>query len=99
MSELKEPVKDTQKVVPPPLYAVMLHNDDFTPFDFVVSVLCGVCNLSEETAFQVAKDVHQKGKAAAGIYPRDIAETRRLQISLHAEQKQHPLLADIEPAL
>ena len=98
MSELKEPVKDTQKVVPPPLYAVMLHNDDFTPFEFVVNVLCGVCNLSEEKAWLVAKDVHEKGKAAAGIYPRDIAETRRLQISLHAEQEQHPLLADIEQA-
>ncbi|ERL50411.1 ATP-dependent Clp protease ClpS [Halomonas huangheensis] len=82
----------------PPMYKVVLHNDDFTPMEFVVNVLQTFFNLDGETAVQVMLTVHSHGKATCGIFTRDIAETKSHQVNDYARECQHPLLCDIEAA-
>lgn len=82
----------------PPMYKVVLHNDDFTPMEFVVEVLQSFFHLDSETAVQVMLTVHTQGKATCGIFTRDIAETKSHQVNQYARECQHPLLSDIEAA-
>ncbi len=82
----------------PPMYKVVLHNDDFTPMEFVVEVLQTFFHLDSETAVQVMLTVHTQGKATCGIFTRDIAETKSHQVNQYARECQHPLLSDIEAA-
>ncbi|WP_372612367.1 ATP-dependent Clp protease adapter ClpS [Halomonas sp.] len=82
----------------PPLYKVVLHNDDFTPMEFVVEVLQSFFYLDSEPAVQVMLTVHTRGKATCGIFTRDIAETKSHQVNEYARECQHPLLCDIEAA-
>lgn len=80
----------------PSMYKVMLHNDDYTPMDFVVDVLQRYFRLGEEKATQVMLDVHYKGKAVCGVFTRDIAETKVEQVNLYAKEHSHPLLCTME---
>ncbi|MDR5859320.1 ATP-dependent Clp protease adapter ClpS [Halomonas eurihalina] len=80
----------------PPMYKVVLHNDDFTPMEFVVEVLQTFFHMDSETAVQVMLAVHTQGKATCGIFTRDIAETKSHQVNQYARECQHPLLCDIE---
>ena len=80
----------------PPLYMVVLLNDDYTPMEFVVEVLEVFFNMTREKATQVMLTVHTRGKAVCGIFTRDIAETKAAQVNQYARDHQHPLLADIE---
>ncbi|MBB3229362.1 MULTISPECIES: ATP-dependent Clp protease adapter ClpS [Halomonas] len=80
----------------PPMYKVVLHNDDFTPMEFVVEVLQSFFNMDNETAVQVMLAVHTQGKATCGVFTRDIAETKSHQVNQYARECQHPLLCDIE---
>jgi ATP-dependent Clp protease adaptor protein ClpS len=80
----------------PPMYKVVLHNDDFTPMEFVVEVLQTFFHMDSETAVQVMLTVHTQGKATCGIFTRDIAETKSHQVNQYARECQHPLLSDIE---
>ena len=102
MSEFKEPVKDVidheQRTAPPPMYSVVLHNDDFTTFEFVIEVLTQICNISKEQAFLVAKAVHEQGKGSAGVYTKDVAETKQVLIMDAAQQQEHPLKVTVEPS-
>lgn len=82
----------------PPRYQVVLHNDDFTPMEFVVEVLQTFFNMESEKAVQVMLAVHTQGKATCGIFPRDIAETKSHQVNQYARECQHPLLCDIDRA-
>ncbi len=82
----------------PPLYKVVLHNDDFTPMEFVVEVLQSFFYLDSEAAVQVMLTVHTRGKATCGVFTRDIAETKSHQVNEYARECQHPLLCDIEAA-
>lgn len=82
----------------PPLYKVVLHNDDFTPMEFVVEVLQEFFNMDNEQAVQVMLAVHTQGKAACGIFTRDIAETKSYQVNEYARECEHPLMCDIEAA-
>ncbi|WP_144063025.1 ATP-dependent Clp protease adapter ClpS [Litchfieldella anticariensis] len=82
----------------PPLYKVILHNDDFTPMEFVVEVLQTFFNMDSEKAVQVMLAVHTQGKATCGIFTRDIAETKSHQVNQYARECQHPLLCDIDKA-
>ena len=84
------------EVARPPLYKVVLHNDDFTPMEFVVEVLQTFFHMDSETAVQVMLTVHTQGKATCGIFTRDIAETKSHQVNQYARECQHPLLSDIE---
>ena len=96
--KILDPVKETLRTKPPGMYSLMVHNDDFTPFEFVMDVLKQVCGLTEEQAFQVTKSVHQTGKGQAGIYTKDIAETKQTYIMDAAQKEEHPLQVSVEPA-
>jgi ATP-dependent Clp protease adaptor protein ClpS len=95
---VKEP-EQKQELKEPPKYAVVFINDDFTPMPFVVELLTKYFQHSEETATFIMLDVHEKGKGVAGIYSKDIAETKAVQCSVDAKENQHPLLVTIEPEI
>jgi ATP-dependent Clp protease adaptor protein ClpS len=80
----------------PPMYKVVLFNDDYTPMDFVVEILELFFNLNRELATKVMLAVHTEGRAVCGLYTRDIAETKAMQVNQYARESQHPLLCEIE---
>ncbi|GEN28242.1 ATP-dependent Clp protease adapter protein ClpS [Halovibrio variabilis] len=82
----------------PPLYKVVLHNDDYTPMEFVIEVLQEFFNMDSEKAVQVMLAVHTQGKATCGVFTRDIAETKSYQVNEYARECEHPLISDIEAA-
>jgi ATP-dependent Clp protease adaptor protein ClpS len=84
------------KVKPPPLYKVLLLNDDFTPMDFVVVVLQQFFGLNREQATVVMLKVHREGKGVCGVFPRDVAATKVEQVIAFARQNQHPLACVME---
>lgn len=86
------------KVKRPPLYKVILLNDDFTPMEFVVEVLMSFFGMNEEKATQVMLHVHTRGIGVCGVYARDVAETKVKQVSDYSRQHQHPLLCTMEEA-
>lgn len=83
-------------VRPPRLYKVLLLNDDYTPMDFVVTVLQRFFALDQERATRVMLQIHHEGKGTGGIFPRDIAATKVEQVSAFARQHQHPLACVME---
>lgn len=87
-----------QKTQPPPMYKVMLNNDDYTPMDFVVEVLAKFFSMDSEKANQVMLTVHYQGKAVCGIYTAEIAETKVMQVNQYARKQQHPLMCTMELA-
>lgn len=80
----------------PALYRVLLMNDDFTPMDFVVSLLRQFFNMNTEQATRVMLNIHTQGRGECAIYPRDIAESKVAQVNAHAREHQHPLLCTME---
>lgn len=82
----------------PPLYKVVLHNDDYTPMDFVIEVLQEFFGMDSEKAVQTMLAVHTQGKATCGVFTRDIAETKCHQVNEYARECEHPLMSDIEAA-
>ncbi len=80
----------------PPLYRVILLNDDYTPMEFVVQVLEKVFGLDRNTATRIMLEVHTKGKGICGVYTYEIAETKVAQVTGLAQQHQHPLLCTME---
>lgn len=87
-----------QKTQPPPMYKVILNNDDYTPMDFVVDVLTHFFNMDGEKANQTMLTVHYEGKAVCGVYTAEIAETKVMQVNQYARKHQHPLMCTLEPA-
>ena len=87
-----------EKVEEPPLYKVLLHNDDFTTMEFVVWVLESVFNMAEEQAIQVMLNVHLRGVGVAGIYTYEIAETKIEKTTALAREHEYPLLVTMEEA-
>jgi ATP-dependent Clp protease adaptor protein ClpS len=81
----------------PPLYKVVLLNDDYTPMEFVVVVLEQFFRKSREEATRIMLNVHQRGSGVCGIYTREIAETKVDQVMEFAGQNQHPLQCTLEP--
>lgn len=84
------------KTKPPPMFKVMLMNDDYTPMDFVIIVLQKFFALNREKATQVMLKVHREGMGVCGIYPRDVAATKVEQVRSYAKQHQHPLQCMME---
>ena len=80
----------------PPLFKVILLNDDYTPMEFVVEVLETFFRMNREQATHVMLTVHTQGKGVCCIYTRDIAETKAAQVNQYARENQHPLLCEIE---
>ncbi|MDK2124043.1 ATP-dependent Clp protease adapter ClpS [Parachitinimonas caeni] len=91
-----ELAKAPTRLKPPPLYKVMLLNDDFTPMDFVVIVLQQFFSKDREQATRIMLKVHTEGKGVCGVYPKDIAATKVDQVIEFARQHQHPLQCVME---
>lgn len=87
-----------QRVAPPPMYKVVLHNDDYTPMDFVIDVLSRFFNMQYEQATEVMLKVHYEGKGICGVFTAEIAETKVQQVMQYAKEHQHPLLCTMERA-
>lgn len=81
----------------PPLYKVILLNDDFTPRDFVVQVLKAVFRMNAERAFQVMMTAHQRGSCVIAVYSRDVAETKAKEATELGRSKGYPLFFTTEP--
>ena len=78
------------------MFKVLLLNDDYTPMDFVVSVLQRFFAMSREQATRIMLKVHNEGRGLCGIYPRDIAATKVEQVAAYARENQHPLVCVME---
>lgn len=86
------------KLQRPPLYKVVLLNDDYTPMDFVVHILQKFFRLQREAAVQIMLEVHTTGAGVAGTYTAEIAETKVAQVNRYARDHQHPLMCTMERA-
>lgn len=75
----------------PPMFKVLLLNDDYTPMEFVVETIVRFFSKTREQATQIMLKVHIEGMGVCGIYPQDIAETKMSQVMQHAKEAQHPL--------
>jgi ATP-dependent Clp protease adaptor protein ClpS len=84
------------KLKRPPLYKVVMLNDDYTPMEFVVEVLEIFFGMDREKATSIMLAVHTQGRAVCGIYSRDVAETKAAQVNQCARDHEHPLLCEIE---
>ena len=80
----------------PPLFRVLLHNDDFTTMDFVVEVLRGVFGKDEDEAFRVMWAVHTQGVGCAGVYTYEVAEMKVERVAQMARAREFPLLCTLE---
>ena len=80
----------------PPLYKVLLLNDDYTPMEFVVLVLERFFGISHQQAFDLMLTVHKKGLAVVGVFSHEIAETKVAQVMAFAQRHQHPLQCTME---
>lgn len=80
----------------PPLYQVVLVNDDYTPMEFVVTVLGTFFNMERERATQVMLHVHTRGKGVCGVFTREVAESKVTQVNEFSRSHQHPLLCTME---
>jgi ATP-dependent Clp protease adaptor protein ClpS len=89
-------VAERPKTKRPPLYKVIMLNDDFTPMEFVVHVLKSYFRKSEEEATQVMLHVHQRGVGVCGVYTYEVAETKASQVMDLARKNQHPLQLQLE---
>jgi ATP-dependent Clp protease adaptor protein ClpS len=88
--------RQEQKLKPPPMYQVLLLNDDYTPMEFVVVVIQEYFNKDRETATQIMLRVHRDGKGVCGVYPKDIASTKVELVLSHARNVGHPLQCVME---
>jgi ATP-dependent Clp protease adaptor protein ClpS len=96
VSETEESVKTKKTVVEPPLYRVLIHNDDYTAMDFVVDVLMMVFKKSEAEATHIMFDVHRKGIGICGVYAHEVAETKVETVHSLAAENGYPLKCTME---
>jgi ATP-dependent Clp protease adaptor protein ClpS len=80
----------------PRLYKVLLHNDDYTPMEFVVAILEQIFHLGEVDATRIMLHVHTKGVGVAGVYTYEIAETKMQQVLVNAQRHEYPLQCTVE---
>lgn len=88
----------TPKTKQPPLYQVLLLNDDYTPMEFVVDVLERFFNLNRPNATRIMLEVHTRGRGVCGVFTYEIAETKVAQVTTYARDHQHPLMCTLEQA-
>ncbi len=103
MSEEYEPgndnqidTEDQQKIELPKKYKVILHNDDYTPMEFVIEILIDIFKKDEMTATNIMLNVHNLGQGVCGIYTYEIAETKVARVMDMAQQHEYPLKASME---
>lgn len=82
----------------PPMYTVVLLNDDYTPMDFVIDVLCRFFNMNSDKATDVMLEIHYKGMGRCGTFTAEIAETKVEQVNQYALENEHPLQCTMEKA-
>lgn len=87
------------KVAKPSMYQVLLLNDDFTPMDFVILILKKYFLKSEQEATAIMLNVHHKGSGVAGVYSKEIAETKVYQVNEYSRSQKHPLKCIMEKVL
>ena len=89
--------RQDKQAIRPRMYRVLLHNDDYTPMDFVVRLLETVFHRNESDATRIMLHVHNTGVGVAGVYTHEIAETKVTQVHILARKHEHPLMASMEP--
>jgi ATP-dependent Clp protease adaptor protein ClpS len=90
-------VKDAKPILKkPPLYKVILLNDDFTPMDFVIEILKVFFSMNEDKATQIMLHIHNRGVGVCGVFSKDVAESKVQLVNEHSRQNQHPLLCSME---
>ena len=85
------------KLKKPPLYRVVIFNDDYTPMEFVVYVLQTFFGIDKDKATQIMLAIHTHGKGVCGIFTKEVAETKSVQVNNFARENEHPLISEIEP--
>jgi ATP-dependent Clp protease adaptor protein ClpS len=93
-----EQTKTRQGAQEPPMYRVLLHNDDYTTMEFVIEILMAVFNRSMEDATHIMLNVHRKGVGICGVYPYEIAETKVGIVEVLAKTNDFPLKCSLEKA-
>lgn len=88
--------KEQIDIKQPSMYQVVLHNDDYTPFNFVMDVLVKFFQMDSQKAFSVMMAAHKTGKVICGVYPKDIAETKAKQATDYSKAHEHPLQFTVE---
>ena len=88
--------EDEPKTKQPPLFRVVLLNDDYTPMEFVVDVLQRIFSMDRSKATRVMLEVHTRGRGVCGVYTYEIAETKVAQVNAYSREHQHPLLCTME---
>ena len=96
-SDTKTKTRSKTKIALPPLYKVLLLNDDFTPRDFVVRVLKAEFRMSEDQALRVMVTAHTKGSCVVAVFTREIAEDKATRATDMAREEGYPLLFTTEP--
>ena len=96
MPNIKELTDIEIDITNPPMYKVILHNDDYTPMDLVIEILTSIFHKSVDEANSIMWQVHEKGKAVCGVYVHEIAQTKVQQVKATAKQNGYPLLATLE---
>jgi len=100
MSTTTYPTPDIQTEKPalkkPSMYKVIMLNDDYTPMDFVVELLTRFFQQDEDSASRIMMAIHQTGVGICGIFPRDIAESKVMQVESYCRQHGHPLCCSVE---
>ena len=94
---IEKPKKRVKKIKPPKKYAVILHNDDYTPMEFVVLVLEQFFRKGREEAVQIMLNVHTRGSGVCGVFTAEIAETKVRQVLSFSRENKHPLRCTMEP--
>ena len=85
------------KLKKPPLYRVIIFNDDYTPMEFVVYILQTFFGIDRDKATQIMLAIHTQGKGVCGIFTKEVAETKAAQVNNFARKNEHPLISEIEP--
>lgn len=96
MSEILDKQTNKQSVKTPAMWNVIMLNDDFTTFEFVMSILMGIFNKGQEEASVITKTIHDSGKAVIGQYSKDIAETKCEMAMMIAREEEFPLQVILE---
>jgi len=94
--DIKEITKSEVDITNPPMYKVIMHNDDYTPMDIVIEILVTVFHKNLDEANDIMWQVHEKGRAVCGIYVHEIAQTKVQQVKTIAKANGYPLLATLE---
>ena len=89
-------ILEKPKLKKPPLYKVVLINDDYTPMDFVVDILRSFFGMNAEKATQVMLKVHTEGKGVCGVFSKDVAESKAAQVNEYSRECEQPLLCSVE---